>query len=87
MFWANLTPFSLQYGFEGFTVSDCGGVPAINTGHYMTASPAQALTRALHGGLDSPREVRSFRRPHHISYGESLMKYNEGCRNDRLADG
>jgi beta-glucosidase-like glycosyl hydrolase len=42
-----------EWGFEGFTVSDCGGVPAINTAHYMTGSPAQAVARALHGGLDA----------------------------------
>ena len=40
------------YGFEGFTVSDCGGVPAINTGHYMFGTPEEATAHALHGGLD-----------------------------------
>jgi beta-glucosidase-like glycosyl hydrolase len=42
-----------KWGFSGFTVSDCGGVSAINTGHYKTSSPTHALARALHGGLDA----------------------------------
>ena len=41
------------WNFSGFTVSDCGGVPAINTGHYRSGSPEEAVARALHGGLDA----------------------------------
>ena len=41
------------WAFDGFTVSDCGGVAAISTSHYMTGTPEQAVARALHGGLDA----------------------------------
>jgi beta-glucosidase-like glycosyl hydrolase len=41
------------WGFEGFIVSDCGGVNFLNQGHYLTESPPEAVAAAVKGGLDA----------------------------------
>lgn len=41
------------WGFEGFVVSDCGGVDFLNQGHYLADTPQGAVAAALKGGLDA----------------------------------
>jgi beta-glucosidase-like glycosyl hydrolase len=41
------------WGFDGFIVSDCGGVDFLNQGHYLADSPQGAVAAALKGGLDA----------------------------------
>lgn len=41
-----------EWGFDGFTVSDYGGVEGLNTAHGFAASGAEAAAMALKAGLD-----------------------------------
>jgi beta-D-xylosidase 4 len=41
------------WGFDGFIVSDCGGVDFLNQGHYLANTPQGAVAAALKGGLDA----------------------------------
>jgi beta-glucosidase len=41
-----------QWGFEGFVVSDLGGVKALMTGHHLTDKPEIAAARAILAGCD-----------------------------------
>eukprot|EP00040_Diaphanoeca_grandis_P014695 m.74689 g.74689 ORF g.74689 m.74689 type:complete len:1106 (+) comp24690_c0_seq2:102-3419(+) len=40
------------YGFDGFVVSDCGGIDFLNQGHYAATSPAGAVAKAIKGGCE-----------------------------------
>lgn len=40
------------YGFDGFVVSDCGGIDFLNQGHYLSTSPAGATSMAIKAGCE-----------------------------------
>lgn len=42
-----------QWGFQGFTVSDLGGISGLVGSHHVAATPAEAAALALRAGLDS----------------------------------
>ena len=41
-----------EWGFDGYVVSDCGGVGAIYEDHHYTATPQDASAAALNAGVD-----------------------------------
>lgn len=41
-----------EWGFQGYTVSDCGGVRDIFSGHHFSASMKEAVAMAMNAGLD-----------------------------------
>jgi beta-glucosidase len=41
-----------QWGFDGFVVSDLGGIGQLMTGHRLTKKPEEAVARALLAGCD-----------------------------------
>lgn len=41
------------WGFDGFIISDCGGVDFLNQAHYMTSSPAEAVAASIKNGMDA----------------------------------
>jgi beta-glucosidase len=45
-----------QWGFDGFVVSDLGGVGQLLTGHRLTKKPEEAVARALLAGCDTDDE-------------------------------
>jgi beta-glucosidase-like glycosyl hydrolase len=44
--------FSEEYEFDGFVVSDCGGVKTIESTHNYTHTPEDTVAIALHAGTD-----------------------------------
>jgi beta-glucosidase len=45
-----------QWGFEGFVVSDLGGIGQLMAGHRLTKKPEEAVARALLAGCDTDDE-------------------------------
>ncbi|MBV9124500.1 MAG: glycoside hydrolase family 3 C-terminal domain-containing protein, partial [Planctomycetes bacterium] len=41
-----------QWGFQGFVVSDLGGIGHLMDGHHLTTRPEEAVARALRAGCD-----------------------------------
>lgn len=41
------------YGFDGFVVTDCGGVDFLNQGHYLTKTPASAVAAGIKSGCEA----------------------------------
>jgi beta-glucosidase len=41
-----------QWGFDGFVVSDLGGIGHLMTGHHLTNQPQEAVAQALRAGCD-----------------------------------
>lgn len=41
------------WGFDGFIVSDCGGVDFLNQAHYMTSTPLESVAVSIKNGLDA----------------------------------
>ena len=69
-----------EWGFDGFTFSDFGGIEMVQSMHHAAEDFDDAAIQALHAGMDSDAPMR-------LAYGDNLIKLvEEGRLDEALID-